>query len=93
MTYGKSGNFGKVDNEKWANHKFKMTGHSHRKGAGIRQATTVRIKDTRRGELGQSSIFYSDDDATDSAFKAARQVRYSRNGFGKAHRFPAAWAV
>ena len=45
------------------------------------------------GELGQSSIFYSDDDATDSAFKAARQVGYSGNGFGKPHRFPAAWAV
>jgi hypothetical protein len=49
--------------------------------------------DTRRGELGQSSIFYSDDDGTDSAFKAARQVGYSGNGFGKPHRFPAAWAV
>jgi hypothetical protein len=43
--------------------------------------------------LGQSSIFYSDDDATDPAFKAARQVGYSGNGFGKPHRFPAAWAV
>jgi hypothetical protein len=32
--------------------------------------------------LGQSSIFYSDDDATDPAFKAARQVGYSGNGFG-----------
>ena len=27
MTYGKSGNFGKVDNQKWANHKFKTAGH------------------------------------------------------------------
>jgi hypothetical protein len=24
---GKSGNFGKVDNQKWANHKFKTAGH------------------------------------------------------------------
>ena len=37
-----------------------------------------------QGELGQSSIFYSDDDATNSAFKAARQVGYSGNGFGNA---------
>jgi hypothetical protein len=52
-------------------------------------------EETRRGELGQPSIFCSDDDATDSAFKAAqfRQAGYSGNGSGKQHWFPTAWAV
>ena len=40
IRYGESGNFGKVDNQKWAKNGRPL----NRKGAGIRGAATVRIR-------------------------------------------------
>ena len=81
MTYGKSRNFGKVDIKNGPITNSIQRATDIEKGPVFAKPLLSELGHPQRG-LGQSSIFYSDDDATDPAFKAARQVGYSGNGFG-----------
>ena len=59
----------------WSNSEklIQTTAHRFRPFRQTNFASTP--EETRRGELGQPSIFCSDDDATNSAFKAAQSGR------------------